>query len=71
MRHQPCHEACAEVFEGEGRAVEEFQDVVVGREGDERGVELQGAVYDLQQIVRRDIFSEKGLRHGISDFLET
>ncbi len=70
MGHEACHEASAEVFEGEGGAVEELEDVILGREGDEGCVELECSVDDFVEVIFRDVFAEEGVGDGEADFLE-
>ena len=68
--HEAGHEACAEVLEGEGGAVEKFEDMIAGAEGYDRRVEADCAIDDFAQRVLRHIFAEEGLGDGEADFLK-
>ena len=67
---QAGHEACAYIFKGEGRAVEQFQTVDVRLNLYQGAVEGQRVIYNLFEVVGSHIFSEEGLSHLISYLLK-
>ena len=51
--------------------MEELEDVVAGFQRHHGRVELQGAVYDVPEIIGRHVLAEKRIGDGEADFTET
>ena len=68
--HQPGHEARAEILEGERRPVEELEDVIARREGDQGRLERHRALDDFLQRRGWHVLVEERVRHRVADFLE-